>query len=49
MVIRPQKIGEDEVIANTTFLVPAFEESRARLLNMPFEEDIHFVTWEEHL
>ncbi|USP78705.1 hypothetical protein yc1106_05979 [Curvularia clavata] len=47
MVIRPQKLSTGEVVANTSFLVPHFEETRARLLNMPFEEDIHTIAYEE--
>lgn len=48
MVIRPEKMPDGSVVANTSFLVPHFEETRARLLNMPFEEEIHTVTYEEH-
>lgn len=48
MVIRPQASSDGSVIANTSFLVPHFEETRARLLNMPFEGNIHTVTYEEH-
>jgi Xaa-Pro aminopeptidase len=48
MVIRPQTFNNGSVVANTSFLVPHFEETRARLLNMPFEEDIHTITYEEH-
>ncbi|KAK5126548.1 hypothetical protein LTR85_009482 [Meristemomyces frigidus] len=33
---------------NVTFLVPSFEEERARLLSMPFEHRIETVTYEEH-
>lgn len=48
MIIRPQMTSAGEVVANTSFLVPHFEETRARLLNMPFEEEIHTITYEEH-
>ncbi|KAF2012786.1 peptidase M24 [Aaosphaeria arxii CBS 175.79] len=48
MVIRPTKNDDGEIVANTTFLVPSFEEVRARLLKMPFEEEIEAVPWEEH-
>ncbi|KAF3053251.1 hypothetical protein E8E11_004670 [Didymella keratinophila] len=48
MVIRPEELSDGSIVANTSFLVPHFEETRARLLNMPFEEDIHTVTYEEH-
>lgn len=48
MVIQPEKLSDGSIVANTSFLVPHFEETRARLLNMPFEEEIHTVTYEEH-
>ncbi|KAF2993818.1 hypothetical protein E8E13_001706 [Curvularia kusanoi] len=48
MIIRPAKLADGSVIANTSFLVPHFEKTRARLLDMPFEEEIHTVTYEEH-
>ncbi|KAF2258662.1 Creatinase/aminopeptidase, partial [Lojkania enalia] len=48
MVIRPSKLLDGTFIANTSFLVPHFEEMRARLLNMPFEEEISTITYEEH-
>ncbi|KAH7116977.1 peptidase M24 [Dendryphion nanum] len=48
MVIRPSKLDDGSIIANTTFLVPHFEEVRARLLNMPFKGEINTVTYEEH-
>lgn len=48
MVIRPSKLSDGSIIANTSFLVPHFEEVRARLLKMPFPEEIHAVTYEEH-
>ena len=47
MVVRPAK-ADGEVVANTTFLVPSFEEERAQLLDMPFEDEIETVTYEEH-
>ena len=47
MVVRPQQIS-GRIVANTTFLVPSFEAERARLLHMPFEEEIRTVTYEEH-
>lgn len=49
MVVRPvldQATGQ--VKANTTFLCPSFEAERARLLGMPFTEEIQIVPWEEH-
>jgi Xaa-Pro aminopeptidase len=48
MIIRPQELADGHVVANTSFLVPRFEETRARLLHMPFEQDIHTITYEEH-
>ncbi|KAF1995108.1 peptidase M24 [Amniculicola lignicola CBS 123094] len=36
------------IVANTSFLVPHFEEIRARLLNMPFIKPISTMTYEEH-
>ncbi|KAF2128430.1 peptidase M24 [Dothidotthia symphoricarpi CBS 119687] len=48
MIIRPERLSDGSVVANTSFLVPSFEETRARLLDMPFEEEIHTITYEEH-
>lgn len=48
MVIRPEKLHDGSIIANTSFLVPHFEEVRARLLRMPFADDISTVIYEEH-
>ncbi|EUC29885.1 hypothetical protein COCVIDRAFT_110753 [Bipolaris victoriae FI3] len=48
MVIRPQTLEDGGIVANTSFLVPSFEETRARLLDMPFEHDIHTITYQEH-
>jgi Xaa-Pro aminopeptidase len=48
MIVRPEISSGDEIIANTSFFVPHFEEGRARLLNMPFEEDISTIIYEEH-
>lgn len=49
MVVRPvldRTTGQ--VKANTTFLCPSFEAERARLLGMPFTEELQIVPWEEH-
>ncbi|KAJ5167557.1 uncharacterized protein N7482_006338 [Penicillium canariense] len=49
MVVRPawdQTTGQ--IRENTTFLCPSFEAERARLLGMPFTEEIQIVPWEEH-
>jgi Xaa-Pro aminopeptidase len=48
MIIRPSQLSNGKIVANTSFLVPHFEEARARLLDMPFEEDVHTITYEEH-
>jgi Xaa-Pro aminopeptidase len=48
MVIRPEKAANGEIVANTSFLVPHFEEQRARLLDMPFTDGILTITYEEH-
>lgn len=48
MVVRAQRNADGEVKARTTFLVPAFEAERARLLGMPFEDELELVTYEEH-
>jgi Xaa-Pro aminopeptidase len=48
MVARPYKMDEGDIVANTSFLVPSFEAERARLLDMPFEEEPDMVTYEEH-
>lgn len=37
-----------QIKANTTFLCPSFEAERARLLGMPFQDEIQIVPWEEH-
>ncbi|EGP90657.1 unnamed protein product [Zymoseptoria tritici ST99CH_1A5] len=48
MIVRPVTLADGNVVANTSFLVPHFEEDRARLLNMPFRDDFHTITYEEH-
>lgn len=48
LVIRPETLSDGSIVANTTFLVPNFEEARARLLGMPFEGEIDTITYEEH-
>lgn len=48
MVIRPSTLPNGSIAANTSFLVPHFEEERARLLKMPFQEPISTITYEEH-
>ena len=48
MIIRPELLPGGKIVANTSFLVPHFEEIRTRLLNMPFRESLHAITYEEH-
>lgn len=48
MVIQPQTSSTGAITANTTFLSPSFEAVRARLLKMPFTEDLQIIPWEEH-
>lgn len=47
MIVQSQNV-DGSTKAKTTFLVPSFEAARARLLHMPFEEPLEFVTYEEH-
>ena len=48
MVVMPYEMDDGDIVANTSFLIPSFEAERARLLDMPFEEDPDMVTYEEH-
>ncbi|PQE17855.1 xaa-pro dipeptidase protein [Rutstroemia sp. NJR-2017a BBW] len=49
MIVSPwHDESSGNVVAATTFLAPHFEEGRARILGMPFEEDLNVITWEEH-
>jgi Xaa-Pro aminopeptidase len=49
MVVQPQKNeSTGDIFAKTTFLAPAFEVVRVKLLEMPFEEDLDIIPWEEH-
>ena len=49
MIIQPlHNVSTGITTANTTFLCPSFEESRLRLLEMPFPEDLQVIPWEEH-
>ncbi|KAK0101455.1 hypothetical protein ONS95_006627 [Cadophora gregata] len=49
MIVQPL-INESsgEIKAVTRFLAPSFEVERARLLGMPFVDQLDFVPWEEH-
>ena len=48
MVIRPFRDVNGIVSANTSFLAPAFEAERVRLLGMPFNQRVSIVEWQEH-
>ncbi|KUJ21223.1 Creatinase/aminopeptidase [Mollisia scopiformis] len=48
MVVHPVVGHDGEVKAKTRFLCPSFEVERARLLGMPFDDELEFVSWEEH-
>lgn len=48
MIVRPVKDDSGRVSANTTFLAPAFEAERLRLLGMPFTKPLIIDEWEEH-
>ncbi|KAL5363144.1 peptidase M24, structural domain-containing protein [Aspergillus floccosus] len=48
MVVQPHRHAPGQITTKTSFLCPAFEAERARLLNMPFVEEIDIVPWEEH-
>lgn len=49
MIVQPfHDHGSGTITANTSFLCPAFEAERARLLGMPFAEPIQIIPWEEH-
>lgn len=49
MVVQPLKNeSTGQITAVTSFLAPAFEVERVKLLGMPFEENLHIVPWEEH-
>ncbi|KAL2074108.1 hypothetical protein VTL71DRAFT_7886 [Oculimacula yallundae] len=49
MVVQPLKNEKrGNIKASVRFLAPSFEVERARLLGMPFVDELHFVPWEEH-
>ncbi|GES59654.1 xaa-pro dipeptidase [Aspergillus terreus] len=48
MVVQPHHHPSGKITAKTSFLCPSFEAERARLLNMPFVEEIDIIPWEEH-
>ncbi|KAE8154882.1 Creatinase/aminopeptidase [Aspergillus avenaceus] len=48
MVVQPYRHASGKITAKTSFLCPAFEAERARLLGMPFSEPIEIIPWEEH-
>lgn len=49
MVVQPSKDARTgEIVAVTSFLAPAFEVERVKLLGMPFDGNLRIVPWEEH-
>jgi hypothetical protein len=49
MIIQPSlSPSTGEITARTSFLVPHFEVERAKLLGMPFTDELIFIPWEEH-
>lgn len=49
MVVQPSQNAETgDTEAHVKFLAPSFEVERAKLLGMPFEDELEFVGWEEH-
>lgn len=49
MVVEPVVDGATgAVAAKTSFLSPAFEEGRVRMLGIPARDELDIVTWEEH-
>jgi hypothetical protein len=48
MVVQPFKNEITGKIHAQAFLAPSFEIERAKLLGMPFEEQLDLVSWEEH-
>ncbi|KAM3415223.1 hypothetical protein BST61_g8754 [Cercospora zeina] len=48
MIVRPHQTALGKIVANTSFLVPAFEAERARLLRMPSAQGLDLITYEEH-
>jgi hypothetical protein len=49
MIIQPSlSPSNGEITARTSFLVPHFEVERAKLLGMPFTDELIFIPWEEH-
>jgi Xaa-Pro aminopeptidase len=49
MIIQPSfSHSNSEITARTSFLVPHFEVERAKLLGMPFTDELILIPWEEH-
>lgn len=49
MVVQPaEDPSTGSVVAKTSFLSPAFEEGRVRMLGIPATGELDIVTWEEH-
>jgi hypothetical protein len=48
MIVQPYRNSTTgEIHSVTSFLAPSFEAERVKLLNMPFEETLRIVEWEE--
>lgn len=48
MVVQPHVTSSGHVTAKTTYLSPAFEADRVRMLGIPSTSELDIVTWEEH-
>lgn len=49
MIVEPVRDSStDAIVAKTSFLSPAFEEGRVRMLGIPAKGELDIVTWEEH-
>ncbi|KAB2579345.1 putative peptidase [Lasiodiplodia theobromae] len=49
MIVEPvHNSSTGTIVAKTSFLSPAFEEGRVRMLGIPAKGELDIVTWEEH-
>lgn len=49
MVVQPSEdVETGDIVAKTSFLSPAFEAGRVRMLGIPSSGELEIVTWEEH-
>jgi Xaa-Pro aminopeptidase len=48
MIVQPMKDGSGDIVANTSFSSPHFEEGRVRMLGIPSNGELEIATWEEH-